>query len=83
MCLHVTDSASTRKWLRDLVVLTEQVTLVWDKNTALSVPWDIFIMYWDDFCYPGCDNVAIHFDRDRSQLVCRPDEVFEFWKNML
>jgi len=38
----------------------DQVVIVlWEPTTAVAVPWQLFYEYWDDFCYPGSDDVSV------------------------
>ena len=47
-------------WLRAQAPnLTEQVTVSWDRDTALRTSWEFFTSHWDDFCYPSSDDVLI------------------------
>ena len=40
------------EWLKQLAIPAQRITVVWDQETALSLPWSVFCEYWDDFCYP-------------------------------
>jgi hypothetical protein len=47
-------------WLRTLpVTQSEQVTVRWDASTAVNTTWEVFTQYWDDFCYPGSDDIEV------------------------
>lgn len=73
----VEDEAKTKEWLSRLPVPAEVVTVIWDKETGLEMPWTTFVSWWSDFCYPNSDDVTI-IVRDRNYLLWHHDEVFEF-----
>lgn len=54
------------------------VLLSWDSGTALRTSWGIFRQYWDDFCYPSSDDVAIAPEADSWLLSYSHEEAFEF-----
>src|SRR3712207_6991725 len=38
------------------------VIVRWDESTAVRTTWEVFTRYWDDFCYPLSDDVAVFPD---------------------
>ena len=49
-----------KDWLVRLPVeLHGRITVCWDESTAVETTWEIFTRYWDDFCYPGSDDVMV------------------------
>lgn len=73
------DCESTRLWLMKLGIAPgEQVSVVWDRKTAISLPWEAFVAYWDDFCYPSSDDVFVFPENSQRLLAWRHDAVFEF-----
>lgn len=56
----------------------EQVSVVWDRKTAISLPWEAFVAYWDDFCYPSSDDVFVFPENSQRLLAWSHDAVFEF-----
>ena len=49
-----------RNWLRNHVHESDYETIVsWDHSTAVQTTWSVFCDYWDDFCYPGSDDVTV------------------------
>lgn len=66
-------------WLRGQCAdLTEQVTLSWDRGTALRTNWEFFTAQWDDFCYPLSDDVLVLPDSARWVLFYHHAEIFYF-----
>ena len=66
-------------WLRArFTSLDEQVTLSWDRSTALQTTWGFFTARWDDFCYPASDDVLILPKSDRWVLLYHHEEEFHF-----
>jgi hypothetical protein len=65
-------------WLQSLAG-DESVIVSWDRHTAVLTPWRVFCMYWDDFCYPGSDNVAVVPPSGEWLLWYHHEERFIFW----
>jgi hypothetical protein len=54
------DESEIRQWLLDRSSdLNQTVVVNWDNELAALVRWEVFCEYWDDFCYPSSDDVAI------------------------
>lgn len=67
------------KWLRLLpVALSEQVIVRWDASTAVRTTWEVFTSYWDDFCYPGSDDVEVFPQSGAWLLLYHHWEQFEW-----
>ena len=71
-------SAETGKWLAGLRLPGGRVIAVWNRDTALSIPWQTFVTYWSDFCYPSSDDVDIFVEGGPLVLRWRHDETFEY-----
>lgn len=71
------DVLVTQRWLEELGVPAQRVTVVWNEETAISLPWAGFCEYWDDFCYPSSDDADIFLQNERAFLRWRHYEVFE------
>ena len=68
-----------RTWLEALPVTPDvRVTIVWDRETGISVPWRIFVQCWADFCYPGSDDAFILFPDDHGSVSYEHYELFRF-----
>jgi hypothetical protein len=51
---------SITQWLVSLAIPAQTMIFVsWEASLALLLPWQIFCQYWDDFCYPGSDDICI------------------------
>ena len=68
----------TGRWLASLPLWSGRVIAVWNKDTALSLPWQTFVTYWSDFCYPSSDDVDIFVEGGPLVLRWRHDETFEY-----
>lgn len=68
---------STRQWLKRLKVSGQQVTILWDGETALCLPWSVFCEYWNDFCYPSSDDADVFLEDGQFFLRWNHYEVFE------
>ena len=59
--IEVIDSNDTDKvtvWLKDKMP-SESIFVSWQPDTAVMTNTDLFIKYWDEFCYPSSDDVTI------------------------
>jgi hypothetical protein len=57
---ETSDDEQIRSWLLTLDASREDQTLLWwDKDTAVAIPWGLFVDRWTDFCYPSSDDVTI------------------------
>src|SRR5688500_13232301 len=62
-CLNVddkSDETAVAKWL-DHVIPNDanELMLIWDRRTAARVPRVLFVRRWDDFWYPGSDDLSV------------------------
>jgi len=48
--------------------LDQPITLSWESHLAVNTRWGVFSYFWDDFYYPGPDDLII-FPEDRSWAV--------------
>jgi hypothetical protein len=73
------DEQEVTTWLLDHHHdVSTEVIVSWDNENAAVTTWAIFTKYWNAFCYPSSDNVAI-FPLDESwMLAWYHSEVFEF-----
>ncbi len=62
------DYDAVTKWLQFLPKPTGSIVISWDRETAVQTNWDTFVSYWDDFLYPGSDDVAV-FDNNGLWLL--------------
>lgn len=54
------DAVAVRRWLEERRSDPGQRVIVsWDERLAVWVSWGVFCRYWDDFCYPASDDVAV------------------------
>jgi hypothetical protein len=66
-------------WLRSQAPnLAEQVTISWQRDTALRTDWELFTAHWDDFCYPASDDVLVLPDSGTWVLRYNHEEIFYF-----
>ncbi|MFT5706379.1 MAG: hypothetical protein ACI9ES_000658 [Oceanospirillaceae bacterium] len=67
----------TRQWLKKLNVSTQKITILWDEETALTLPWPVFCEYWDRFCFPSSDDADMFLEDGQFFLRWNHYEVFE------
>ena len=73
------DSSDIRLWLLARTSdLNQTVAVSWDNDLAALVRWKVFCDYWDDFCYPASDDVAIFPLSGEWMLSYSHDEYFMF-----
>lgn len=76
------DPETTRAWLKALAIASHaQVFVAWDRKTGIALPWQTFVAYWDDFCYPSSDDVFVFPAQGAGALAWSHHEVFEFIEN--
>ena len=71
------DNRATTEWLSKLDVKSKLVTISWECDTALTLPWTTFCKYWDDFCYPSSDDADFFLENGQHFLRWNHYEVFE------
>lgn len=71
------DAKLTRRWLKELNVESNWVTISWDRETALTLRWTKFCDYWDDFCYPSSDDADLFLENGLHFMRWNHFEVFE------
>ncbi len=52
------DETDIIEWLSTRIPTTK-IIVSWQPNTAVFTDTEVFIQYWDDFCYPSSDDVSI------------------------
>ena len=79
------DVEGARLWLkRQLANLgSERVTVSWTSEVAMAVPLNDFCDYWDDFCYPGSDDLLVLPKNDDWVLYFFHEELFQFGRRAL
>lgn len=67
-----------KKWLYQRgLSFDKNVYLCWDKDNALTVPWKIFIKYFDSFFYSASDDLTL-FDESLNWAILfyHEDEIY-------
>ena len=68
-----------RAWLTTRPVESVAAFLLsWDVETAVSTDWQTFVTHWDDFCYPGSDDLTVWSPEASWYLCYDHEEVFRF-----
>lgn len=76
------ENENAQRWLL-LKVPQEKskVVVSWTNDLAVLVSWEVFCQYWDDFCYPATDDVAIFPLSEDWMLLYDHAEAFSFgWR---
>lgn len=75
---------SIEKFSNDFKKLTqdynENLFISWNRTTCIYTTKDIFIKYWDDFCYPGSDDITIISEMTKWVYFYNHIEVGRFWE---
>jgi hypothetical protein len=78
------DSSSdqnAREWLGCTLPADDTNVLVsWSRDLAVHTPVELFIEYWDDFCYPSSDDVLVVALSGAWILRYTHWETMHFWK---
>lgn len=73
------EASEVQRWLDAQVGQGAKPILIsWQPDAAVLTQWPIFARYWDDFCYPGADDVSIWPLSERWLLHYWHEEVFYF-----
>jgi hypothetical protein len=72
----VSDQLRTRLRASD-----NDLAVSWDAKTAVMVSKEVFVEYWDDFCYPSSDDVDVLPLSHGWMLAYFHDEYFEFGRS--
>ncbi len=57
----------------------EAVIITWNRTTTLRTTKEIFLKYWDDFCYPSSDDVTIISEKTNWIMFYNHIEVAKVW----
>lgn len=57
----------------------ENVIITWNRTTTLTTTKEIFLKYWDDFCYPSSDDVTIISEDTNWIMFYDHIEVAKIW----
>ena len=57
----------------------ENVIVTWDRTTTLKTTKELFLKYWDDFCYPSSDDVIIISEETNWIMFYNHIEVAKIW----
>ncbi len=72
-------SASVSAWLFEREPLNDlAVSLSWDEETAILTKWGVFASHWEEFCYPGSDDLVVAPAGEAWALLYRHDEQIVF-----
>lgn len=58
----------------------ENVFISWNRSTVVYTTKEIFIKFWDDFCYPSSDDVTVISELTNWVLLYNHIEVGRLWK---
>ncbi|MGF1763021.1 hypothetical protein [Aliivibrio kagoshimensis] len=80
--IEATDENTVRKWLAGKIPNCE-VIVSWQPDTAVLTNTELFIQYWDDFCYGASDDVSV-WPKDKSWIIHYfHEEVFWYGKSAI
>ena len=83
--LQTSDAAEDNKAAQFLSELpnprSRKVLLSWKPGVAAVVPFELFRECWDDFCYPGSDDVLIIPESEDWFLIYHHWEQFELGRS--
>ena len=57
----------------------ENVIVTWNRTTTLKTTKEVFLKYWDDFCYPSSDDVTIISEETNWVMFYNHIEVAKIW----
>ncbi len=76
------EESEIQRWLLTCSSNLNQTVIVsWNNRLAVLVKWKVFCEYWDDFCYPSSDDVAIFPLSEEWMLIYSHSEYFDFGRS--
>lgn len=57
----------------------EGIIVTWNRTTTLRTSKEIFLKYWDDFCYPNSDDVTIISEKTNWVMFYNHIAVAKIW----
>jgi hypothetical protein len=74
----------TRSWLSNLEIPPQMNIIVsYDFNTALLMPWSIFMRHYDDFCYYGGYDICVCSVDEQWYLLYYHEDIFLFGRRRI
>ncbi|WP_039850188.1 hypothetical protein [Grimontia indica] len=65
--IEAIDQNKVREWLANRLPKCD-IIVSWQPDTAVLTNTDLFIQYWDDFCYGASDDVSV-WPKDKSWVL--------------
>lgn len=56
--IDTNNSSAVASWLKSKMS-SGNIIVSWQRDMAVKTTTDLFIKYWDEFCYPSSDDVSI------------------------
>ncbi|MCB9771335.1 MAG: hypothetical protein H6754_02125 [Candidatus Omnitrophica bacterium] len=76
---EVHENSDTVNWLKQKETSFENEIIVsWDDDNCVLTDFKFFCSNWDDFCYPGSDDVIIISRNEKACLFYCHEDIFEF-----
>jgi hypothetical protein len=73
------DHEAVRDWLWAKKIYPDtKVVVSWDKTDCVITSWRVFCKYWDDFCYPGSDDILVWSSAGDWLLYYCHNGIFEY-----
>jgi hypothetical protein len=57
----------------------ENIIVTWNRTTTIRTTKELFLKYWDDFCYPSSDDVTIISEETNWVMFYNHIEVAKIW----
>jgi hypothetical protein len=70
-----TEKNNVISWLEERLSICE-IVVSWHQDNTVLTDTEIFVKYWDDFCYPSSDDVTIWSEDELWVLQYRHYELF-------
>ena len=77
--LELKENIEIIAWLNENIPAdNEKLILSWQPDTSILTTREVFINFWDDFCYPGSDDISIFSKSELWILHYWHEESFYF-----
>ncbi len=68
---------------KEITKCHEVLYISWDPKLAVQTETIIFAKYWDDFCYPGSDDVVVWPQSENWVIIYSHDETLIYYQKKI
>lgn len=77
--INANDFEQTKIWLKNKIDYSK-IFISWSEEIAIITDSQLFLDYWDDFCYPSSDDVSIWTENENFIINYSHSDIFWYGK---